>query len=44
MKSLFLYDFVGLYLAILCNPYYGYPIAYGVQNPFKIRRIFYLWY
>lgn len=27
MKSLFLYDFVGLYLAILCNPYYGYPIA-----------------
>lgn len=27
MKSLLLYDFVGLYLAILCNPYYGYPIA-----------------
>ncbi len=23
MKSLLLYDFVGLYLAILCNPYYG---------------------
>lgn len=27
MKSLLLYDFVGLYLAIRCNPYYGYPIA-----------------
>lgn len=27
MKSLLLYDFVGLYLAILCKPYYGYPIA-----------------
>lgn len=27
MKSLLLYDFVGLYFAILCNPYYGYPIA-----------------
>lgn len=27
MKSLLLYDFVGLYLAILCNPYDGYPIA-----------------
>lgn len=27
MKSLLLYDFVGLYLAILCNPYYGYSIA-----------------
>lgn len=27
MKSLLLYDFVGLYLAILCNPYYGYPIV-----------------
>lgn len=26
MKSLLLYDFVGLYLAIRCNPYYGYPI------------------
>lgn len=27
MKSLLLYDFVGLYLAIRCNPYDGYPIA-----------------
>lgn len=27
MKSLLLYDFVGLYLAIRCNPYYGYSIA-----------------
>lgn len=27
MKSLLLYDFVGLYLAIRCNPNYGYPIA-----------------
>ena len=27
MKSLVLYDFVGLYLAIRCNPNYGYPIA-----------------
>lgn len=27
MKSLLLYDFVGLYLAIRCSPYYGYPIA-----------------
>lgn len=27
MKSLLLYDFVGLYLAILCNPYYGLPYS-----------------
>ena len=33
MKSLLLYDFVGLYLAIRCSPYYGYPIA----RVFKIR-------
>lgn len=30
MKSLLLYDFVGLYLAILCNPYYGLP--YSLKN------------
>lgn len=27
MKSLLLYDFVGLYLAILCNPYYELPYS-----------------
>lgn len=27
MKSLLLYDFMGLYLAIRCNPYFCYPIA-----------------
>lgn len=27
MKSLLLYDFVGVYLAIRCNPYYGYPYS-----------------
>lgn len=43
MKSLLLYDFVGLYLAILCNPYYGYPIASKNEDTCDGCRKYFRW-
>ncbi len=43
MKSLLLYDFVGLYLAFLCNPYYGYPIASKNEDTCDGCRKYFRW-
>ena len=40
MKSLLLYDFVGLYLAIRCNPYICYPIATNEDTCDGCRKYF----
>ena len=43
MKSLLLYDFMGLYLAIRRNPYFCYPIASNNEDTCDGCRKYFRW-
>ena len=43
MKSLLLYDFMGLYFAIRCNPYFCYPIASNNEDTCDGCRKYFRW-